>query len=155
MSTVRHAVILAAGMATRLRPASNLLPKGLFEIGGTPLLGRSIDLLAAAGIAEVLVVTGHHARQIETALGSRRGGAAIRYVHNDLYAESGSMVSLLRAAPAVSGPILLLESDLLYHPAFLDAAIAAEDDVLLAAEISYSRLPIGGAAEARHASIIR
>jgi 2-aminoethylphosphonate-pyruvate transaminase len=138
MSTVRHAVILAAGMATRLRPASNLLPKGLFAIGGTPLLGRSIDLLAAAGIGEVVVVTGHHAKQIETALGTARGGAAISYVHNDVYAETGSMISLLRAAPAVSGPILLLESDLLYHPAFIDAALAADDDVLLAADVSGS-----------------
>src|SRR6516165_510616 len=80
MNSLRHAVILAAGMATRLRPASNLLPKGLFEIGGASLLGRSVDLLAAAGVAEILVVTGHHAQQVEAALGTERGGATLRYV---------------------------------------------------------------------------
>jgi choline kinase len=134
----KHAVILAAGMATRLRPASTLLPKGLFEIGGVSLLGRSTALLAAAGIAEIVVVTGHHAGQIEAALGTRRGGAAIRYVHNSRYAGTGSMVSLMVAAPGLEGPILLLESDLLYHPAFLATAIAAEGDVLLAADVSGS-----------------
>jgi 2-aminoethylphosphonate-pyruvate transaminase len=138
MTDVRQAIILAAGMATRLRPASDLLPKGLFRIGGTPLLERSIELIAAAGVPDVLVVTGHHAGQIEVALGTERGGARIRYVHNANYAETGSMVSLLAAAPSVSGAILLLESDLLYHPVFLDAALAAEDDVLLAADVSGS-----------------
>src|SRR5689334_9981548 len=116
MSSPRHAVILAAGMATRLRPASNLLPKGLFEIGGASLLGRSVDLLAAAGVSEILIVTGHHAQQIEAALGATRGGATLRYVYNGSYTESGSMVSLLLAAQEIEEPILLLESDLLYHP---------------------------------------
>jgi choline kinase len=138
MTETRQAIILAAGMATRLRPASDLLPKGLFKIGGTSLLDRSIELLAASGISDVLVVTGHHAGQIEVALGTHRGGARIRYVHNADYAETGSMVSLLAAAPSVNGDILLLESDLLYHPAFLEAALAAEDDVLLAADVSGS-----------------
>src|ERR1700730_15422264 len=138
MTEIRQAIILAAGLATRLRPASDLLPKGLFKIGGTPLLERSIELLAAAGISDVLVITGHHAGQIEVALGTQRGGSRIRYVHNANYAETGSMISLLEAAPNVSGAILLLESDLLYHPAFLDAALAAEDDVLLAADVSGS-----------------
>jgi choline kinase len=138
MTSPRYAVILAAGMATRLRPASILLPKGLFEIGGASLLGRSIDLLAAAGIAEIVLVTGHHAGQIEAALGAERAGAGIRYIHNARYAETGSMVSLLVAAPGLEGPILLLESDLLYHPDFLATAIASPGDVLLAADISGS-----------------
>ena len=138
MNSLRHAVILAAGMATRLRPASNLLPKGLFEIGGTSLLGRSVDLLAAAGVSEILVVTGHHAQQIEAALGTERGGAILRYVYNGSYTESGSMVSLLLAAQETLEPILLLESDLLYHPDFITAALAADGDVLLAADVSGS-----------------
>jgi choline kinase len=138
MGFARTAIILAAGMATRLRPTTDLMPKGLLEIGGKSLLARSIDLLEDAGLSDVLIVTGHHARQIEAALGARRGGAAIRYVHNANYAETGSMISLLAAAAEVTGPALLLESDLLYHPAFLAAATAARDDVILAADISGS-----------------
>ncbi len=138
MSQVRNAIILAAGMARRLAPTSDLLPKGLVEIGGQPLLLRSVELLAASGIAETLIVTGYRAAQIEAALGPRRNGMAIRYLHNPDYAETGSMVSLLAAAPQAPGPVLLLESDLLYHPAFLDAALGAEDDVLLAADLSGS-----------------
>jgi choline kinase len=138
MSLAQKAIILAAGMATRLRPTTDLMPKGLLEIGGKSLLARSIDLLGEAGISEVLIVTGHHAGQIEAALGAGRGGAAIRYVHNANYAETGSMISLLAATEEMTGPALLLESDLLYHSAFLTAAAAAQDDVILAADISGS-----------------
>src|ERR1700722_19038290 len=117
MSFVQQAIILAAGMATRLRPTTDLMPKGLLEIGGKSLLARSVDLLGEAGILEVLIVTGHHAGQIEAALGARRASVAIRYVHNANYAETGSMISLLAATGEMTGPALLFESDLLYHPA--------------------------------------
>jgi 2-aminoethylphosphonate-pyruvate transaminase len=138
MNLAQQAIILAAGMATRLRPTTDLMPKGLLEIGGKSLLARSVDLLAEAGICEVLIVTGHHAGKIEAALGAERGGAAISYVHNANYAETGSMISLLAATSEMSGPVLLLESDLLYHPAFLAAATAAPDDLILAADVSGS-----------------
>ena len=138
MDVARTAIILAAGMATRLRPTSDLGPKGLLEIGGKSLLARSIDLLDEAGVSDILIVTGHHAGKIEAALGARRGGAAIRYVHNANYAETGSMISLLAAAAEVTGPALLLEFDLLYHPSFLAAATAADGDVILAADLSGS-----------------
>lgn len=138
MSLARNAIILAAGMATRLRPTTDLMPKGLLEVGGKSLLARSIDLLGKAGVSEVLVVTGHHAGKIEAALGAQRGSTTVRYVYNPNYAETGSMISLLTGAAEMSGPILLLESDLLYHPAFLALATAASDDVLLAADLSGS-----------------
>jgi L-glutamine-phosphate cytidylyltransferase len=138
MSTVRRAVILAAGMATRLRPASDLIPKGLIEVGGTPILRRSVGLLARVGIEDILVVTGHRAPQIEEALGTAEGRSRIRYARNEAYAETGSMVSLLTALPETDGPLILLESDLLYHPAFLEIAVAAGEDVIMAADLSGS-----------------
>lgn len=139
MPDVRHAIILAAGAAMRLAPKSDGTPKGLLEIAHRPLLDRSVALLEAAGVAELVIVTGYRARAIETALGAARGGLAIRYVRNDAYAETGSMASLLAAAAAVpEAPVLVLESDLLYHASFLDAARRADDDVLLAADLSGS-----------------
>lgn len=139
MPDVRHAIILAAGAAMRLAPKSDGTPKGLLEIAHRPLLDRSVALLEAAGVAELVIVTGYRARAIETALGAARGSLAIRYVRNDAYAETGSMASLLAAAAAVpEALVLVLESDLLYHASFLDAARRAAADVLLAADLSGS-----------------
>lgn len=68
------AVVLAAGLGTRLRPLTTLVPKALVPIGNVPLLDRALDRLAAAGFAgpdRVAVNAHHHAEQIEAHLGQR------------------------------------------------------------------------------------
>jgi mannose-1-phosphate guanylyltransferase len=57
-----HAMILAAGLGTRLRPHSLLRPKPLFPVLGRPLLQRHLDKLRAAGFGP-LVVNAHHLRE--------------------------------------------------------------------------------------------
>ena len=52
------AVILAAGMASRLRPLTNDRPKCLLEVGRRTLLQRTVDALLEAGLREFVVVTG-------------------------------------------------------------------------------------------------
>jgi mannose-1-phosphate guanylyltransferase len=53
------AVVLAAGLGTRLRPLTDSVPKCLVTVGGTSLLDRWLDELAATGVEEVLVNTHH------------------------------------------------------------------------------------------------
>ena len=52
-------VILAAGMAKRLRPLTDTKPKCLLKVGERTLLERTIDAMRQAGIQEFLVVTGY------------------------------------------------------------------------------------------------
>ena len=52
-------VILAAGMAKRLRPLTDTKPKCLLKVGERTLLERTVDAMAAAGITEFVVVTGY------------------------------------------------------------------------------------------------
>lgn len=58
MSEIKKAVIVAAGLSTRLHPLTKDLPKGLLTVGGETILGRSVRLLRGAGIDEVLLVVG-------------------------------------------------------------------------------------------------
>ena len=52
-----RAIILAAGMASRLRPLTDNTPKCLLKIGERSLLQRSIDALTSNGIKEIVIVT--------------------------------------------------------------------------------------------------
>ena len=61
------AVVLAAGAGERM----GRRPKCLLELDGVPLLARLLDALAAAGIAPVVVVSGHHADRVEPLARSR------------------------------------------------------------------------------------
>src|SRR5215208_5507395 len=74
------AIIVAAGMSSRLYPLTNELPKGLLKIGGRSIIERSIDLLNAVGINDVIVVVGYHHEKLRAAL---RGRA--RFVMNPFY----------------------------------------------------------------------
>lgn len=54
-----RAILLAAGMGTRLRPLTLETPKSLIEVNGKPLLERQIEFLKEKGINEIIVVTGY------------------------------------------------------------------------------------------------
>lgn len=128
---MKTAVILAAGMGTRLREKHADMPKGFLEIGGTSLIEQSIMRLERAGIGDIIIVTGYAAEHYQN-LALRLEGL-VRLAHNPDYANSGSMYSLYCARDLIDDDFLLLESDLLYEPRALDVLIDCEaaDAVLL------------------------
>jgi 2-aminoethylphosphonate-pyruvate transaminase len=129
MSRIATAVILAAGCGTRLAGEVTDRPKGLLRIGERPIIEESIEQLQDAGIEDVLIVTGHLAPQYEAFARHMR---VVRTVHNERFADSGSMYSLYQARDLVRGPMLLLESDLVYEPRALATLLAgADEDAIL------------------------
>jgi MurNAc alpha-1-phosphate uridylyltransferase len=68
----RRAMVLAAGVGSRMRPLTDRLPKPLVEVAGRPLIDHVLDRLAAAGVDLAVVNVHHFADQIERHLASRR-----------------------------------------------------------------------------------
>ncbi|WP_280546056.1 N-acetylmuramate alpha-1-phosphate uridylyltransferase MurU [Halomonas sp. 11-S5] len=68
-----RAMILAAGLGTRMRPLTDYCPKPLLEVGGKPLIVHHLERLRAGGITEVVINVSYRAEQIVAALGD--GGA--------------------------------------------------------------------------------
>lgn len=128
---MKTAVIMAAGMGTRLREKHADMPKGFLELGGASLIEQSIGRLERAGITDIVIVTGYASEHYEN-LALRREGL-IRLAHNPEYAVSGSMYSLYCARDMLDDDFLLLESDLVYESRALDVLIEcdAADAVLL------------------------
>lgn len=67
------AMILAAGLGTRLKPWTDRHPKALAEVGGKSLLQRNIEYLQSAGIDDVLVNIHHFPDQIRAAIKAHKG----------------------------------------------------------------------------------
>lgn len=67
------AMILAAGLGTRLRPLTDHTPKALIDVGGTPIIERVAQRLIQAGADRLIVNTAHLAQQIEDYVRSRDG----------------------------------------------------------------------------------
>ena len=73
-------VILAGGLATRLRPLTEKIPKALVEVAGRPFLEHQLDLLKQNSITEVILCLGYFGEMIEQRYGDGEAlGVRIRY----------------------------------------------------------------------------
>lgn len=126
------AVILAAGMASRLRPLTNNTPKCLLKVGERSLLQRSIDALVENGVREFVFVTGYLHEMIEEFVGKQYPDLKCTYIYNNVYESTNNIYSLWLARPeAENEDILLLDSDLLYDPQIVGRVLAANADNIL------------------------
>ncbi len=112
------AIILAAGMASRLRPLTLNTPKCLLNVGERPLLQRSMDAIIQSGVKDFVIVTGYLHEMIEDFVTKNYGDTInVKFIHNDVYDSTNNIYSLWLARPEADGEdFLLLDSDLLYDP---------------------------------------
>ena len=73
------AAILAGGLGTRLRPALDDRPKVLAPVSGRPFLTYLLDMLQAASVRRVVLLTGYKGEQVEAALGGYYQGMTLVY----------------------------------------------------------------------------
>ena len=124
-------VILAAGMAKRLRPLTDERPKCLLTVGQRTLLQRTVDGIIAAGISELVVVTGYRAQMIRDFLTSHYPDLTIHFIDNPDYAHNNNIFSLWLTRPYTEGrDFLLLDSDILFDPQIIPAVLSAEGSAL-------------------------
>ena len=113
------ALILAAGMGTRLLPITRHLPKCLVPVNSKPILEHQLDALSMAGIQDVILVVGHLAKLLSDKYGTSYGGVNIHYVENRLYDSTNNIYSLWLARQHLNSQVLLLEGDLVFEPELL------------------------------------
>jgi 2-aminoethylphosphonate-pyruvate transaminase len=124
------AVILAAGLGSRLKDRTARMPKGFLEIDGESLIERSVKQLLDLGIRQIIIGTGHASEHYEV-FAARFPQVVCK--RSDLYASTGSMYTFYNMRELLTGSLLLLESDLLYHPSGLQALLQhPSPDVILA-----------------------
>ena len=122
------AIILAAGMASRLRPLTLTTPKSLLKVGERSLLQRSMDALIANGVREFCIVTGYLHEMIEDFVKEQYADSIkVTFVYNKVYETTNNIYSLWLARPFAEGEeVLLLDSDLLYDPQIITHVLATD-----------------------------
>jgi len=117
---VTTALLLAAGIGSRLYPLTQSMPKCLTMVNGTSILERLIMCLNQQGFKRLVVVTGHLEHCIWEFLGTRAGNMTVEYVFSPLYETTNNIYSLWMARQRIHESFLLIESDLIFDEYLLD-----------------------------------
>ncbi len=137
-----HAILYAAGRATRLGPVFAHQPKILLEVGGMTLLERHVARLAEAGIERLIIVTGHCRDAIAARLPqlSREYRVEITELFNPDFGE-GSVISMGVSLPEMTrstGGVLLMDGDVLYDCRMLPRLLASRERSALLVDFGYA-----------------
>jgi len=120
---VTTALLLAAGIGSRLYPLTGDAPKCLTIVNGMSILERLIFSLNQHGFKRLVVVTGYLGNHIREFLGNQIGDIAIDYIFSPLYKTTNNIYSLWMAREIINEPFLLLESDLVFDESLLNAML--------------------------------
>lgn len=121
------AVILAAGMGTRLIKYTENLPKGMLSFRGKPLLLWQIERFREVGINDIVIVTGYQKDKIQF--------PNIRYYHNERYAETNMVESLMCLGnELVEDDLIVAYSDVIFSKKLLEKVIATKAELVVAAD---------------------
>ncbi len=117
------ALLLAAGIGSRLYPLSKNVPKCLTKVNGVSILERLVANLGQHGFKRLVVVTGYLEKCIKDFLGTQIGDITIDYVFSPLYKTTNNIYSLWMAREIINEPFLLLESDLVFDGSLLKSML--------------------------------
>lgn len=120
------AIIIAAGIGSRLENISGNRPKCLIEMDGISLISRSVSLLAAQGITDITVITGYKSELVQQELQKR-----VSYLHNPYFEVTNSIASLWLAKELLHDDLILMNADLYYETAVLDTALAQSGNAVM------------------------
>ena len=103
--------LLAGGLATRLRPITETIPKSMLAVAGEPFIAHQLRLLAREGIDRVVVCTGYLGEQIEKFVGTGGSfGCRVSYSW-DGPTLLGTAGSLRKALPLLGDPFFVMYGD--------------------------------------------
>ncbi len=112
-ANIECAVILAAGLGTRLKWLTHRRPKALMQIAGEASVIRIMRRLVAAGIRDIAINTHHHAAMLRETIGDgRRFGARVVYSHEPALLDSGGGVRQAMELLPASEALLVHNADI-------------------------------------------
>jgi choline kinase len=131
--TVDAAVLLVAGIGSRLRPLTDDRPKALVELHGETILGRALRLLKDAGVPQIVLATGYRDDQIQRAV--EGCSLPVSLIRNPAYDSTQNSVSLALCRAALQGKSFLkLDGDVVFHPPVLERLFASSAALAVAVD---------------------
>jgi choline kinase len=132
LSQKMKAIILAAGVGSRIRPLTDNCPKCLLKIGGVTILERMLTHIQACGINEVVFVLGYLQEQIESFVKNSFPELDAHFIVNDRYKETNTGYSLMLTEGFIKGSSFVkFDADVVFDQNILESLLASDDQNIL------------------------
>jgi choline kinase len=126
------AIILAAGVGSRIRPLTDNCPKCLLKIGGVTILERMLMHIQACGINEVVFVLGYLQEQIKVFVKKAFPELDAHFIVNDRYTVTNTGYSLMLTEGFVKGSSFVkFDADVVFDKKILEKILASDDQNVL------------------------
>lgn len=127
------AVILVAGIGSRLRPLTDDRPKALVDLGGETILGRTVRLLVSYGVRKIVLATGYREDAVKAAMHGTP--VAVEYCRNPEFDRTQNSVSLALCRDAVgSDAFFKLDGDVVFQRQVLERLDASAAELSVAVD---------------------
>ena len=126
-----NAIILAAGMSSRLRPVTSDKPKCMLKLFNETILERQIKIFRNYNINDITIVTGYRSEVIDI--------SNVNYVKNENYATTNINESLFCALEPSNGPVLVTYSDIVFEQKIIQQMLEITDGIRLAVDLDWKK----------------
>ncbi len=123
------AIVLAAGLGSRLKGYTEELPKCMLEVSGRTILQRQINTFNNSGIEDIHIVRGYKREMIQY--------PDICYHDNEDYENTNMLATLLCARDAIQGNVLISYSDILFANHVVERVLQSEHDISVVVDIDW------------------
>jgi choline kinase len=120
---ISTALLLAAGIGSRLSPLTKSSPKCLTLVNKKSILERLVANLKKQGFTRLVIVVGYKNECIMDFLGNKSGDLNIEYIFSPLFRTTNNIYSLWMARNIINEPFVLFESDLVLNTSLLDEMV--------------------------------
>lgn len=123
------AIIIAAGMGSRLKPLTEELPKCMLYFKGKTLLERQLEVFKAHNIENIVVIKGYKQEKIAY--------PQLTYYLNKNYKNNNILNSLFYAEEEIEGEVIISYSDILFEKKVLEKLLAADADIAIIVDMDW------------------
>ena len=126
------AVILAAGVGSRIRPLTNNTPKSLLKVGDKTILQRMIDNILTVGIDQIAIVTGYLEDQIKDFIAQTYPDLKVEFIRNEIYDKTNTAYSLNLTRDFVEDDnFIKFDADVVFEKEILERLISNNQESCL------------------------
>jgi len=129
------ALIIAAGLGSRLKEHTENLPKCMLDLGGKTLLQRQLDSYKKNGIKDINLIRGYKKEKINY--------KGIRYFENTDYKNNNILNSIFYAEDIISENIIISYSDILFDPSVVGRTLNSDHDISVVVDIDWRGYYVG------------